>query len=74
MGGYWAVRAAGREPRINRAVAWPPVFDWLYRLLIVMRGPVGMMLRRRRLMRWSVRTRARLILRFGKSSTTPSTW
>ena len=28
MGGYWALRAAGREPRIDRVVAWPPVFDW----------------------------------------------
>jgi pimeloyl-ACP methyl ester carboxylesterase len=61
MGGYWALRAAGREPRIDRVVAWPPVFDWLYRLPAVMRGPVRIMLRRRRLMRWSVRTRARLI-------------
>jgi pimeloyl-ACP methyl ester carboxylesterase len=61
MGGYWAVRAAGREPRIDRVVAWPPVFDWLYRLPMVMRGPVRTMLRRRRLMRWNVRTRARLI-------------
>jgi pimeloyl-ACP methyl ester carboxylesterase len=61
MGGYWALRAAGREPRIDRVVAWPPVFDWLYRLPAVMRGPVRTMLHRRRLMRWSVRTRARLI-------------
>ena len=61
MGGYWALRAAGREPRIDRVVAWPPVFDWLHRLPAVMRGPVRTMLRRRRLMRWSVRTRARLI-------------
>jgi pimeloyl-ACP methyl ester carboxylesterase len=61
MGGYWALRAAGREPRIDRVVAWPPVFDWLHRLPAAMRGPVQTMLRRRRLMRWSVRTRARLI-------------
>jgi pimeloyl-ACP methyl ester carboxylesterase len=61
MGGYWALRAAGREPRIDRVVAWPPVFDWLYRLPAVMRGPVRTMLRRRRLMRWSVRARARLV-------------
>ena len=59
-GRYWALRAAGREPRIDRVVAWPPVFDWLHRLPIVMRGPVRTMLPRRRLMRWSVRTRARL--------------
>jgi pimeloyl-ACP methyl ester carboxylesterase len=61
MGGYWALRAAGREPHIDRVVAWPPVFDWLHRLPMVMRGPVRRMLRRRRLMRLSVRTRARLI-------------
>ena len=32
MGGYWALRAAGREPRIDRVVSWPPVYDWLYRV------------------------------------------
>ncbi len=61
MGGYWAVRAAGREPRINRVVCWPPVYDWLYRLPTLIRGPARTMLRRRRFMRWSVRTRARLV-------------
>ncbi|MEV8133174.1 alpha/beta fold hydrolase [Pseudarthrobacter oxydans] len=60
MGGYWAVRAAGREPRIHRVVAWPPVYDWLYRLPRVARGPVRAMVRHRGFMRWSVRTRARL--------------
>ncbi|MFD0045838.1 alpha/beta hydrolase family protein [Pseudarthrobacter scleromae] len=60
MGGYWALRAAGREPRIHRVVAWPPVYDWLYRLPRVARGPVRGMVRRRGFMRWSVRTRARL--------------
>ena len=47
-------------------VAWPPVFDWLYWLPAVMRSPVRTMLRRRRLMRWSVRTRARLIPTLGQ--------
>lgn len=60
MGGYWAVRAAGREPRIDRVVAWPPVHDWLHRVPPVVRGPVRTMVRHRRFMRWSVRTRARL--------------
>ncbi len=60
MGGYWALRAAGREPRIHRVVAWPPVYDWLYRVPPVVRGPVRTMVRHRRFMRWSVRTRARL--------------
>lgn len=60
MGGYWALRAAGREPRIDRVVAWPAVYDWLHRLPAAMRGPVRTMLGYRRFMRWSVRTRARL--------------
>lgn len=60
MGGYWALRAAGLEPRIRQVVAWPPVYDWLYRLPAVARGPVRGMLGHRDFMRWSVRTRARL--------------
>lgn len=60
MGGYWALRAAGREPRIDRVVSWPPVYDWLHRLPAPMRGPVRAMLGFRRFMRWSVRTRTRL--------------
>ena len=60
MGGYWALRAAGREPRIQSVVAWPPVYDWLHRVPPVLRGPVRMMVRHRPFMRWSVRTRAQL--------------
>ncbi|MBA2609857.1 MAG: alpha/beta fold hydrolase [Actinobacteria bacterium] len=61
MGGYWALRAASREPRIDRVVAWPPVYDWLHRLPPGVRGAARVMLRRRRFMRWSVRVRTRLI-------------
>jgi pimeloyl-ACP methyl ester carboxylesterase len=61
MGGYWALRAAGRESRIDRVVSWPPVYDWLHRVPRVLRGSTQAMLRRRRFMRWSVRTRARLV-------------
>ncbi|MBD1536847.1 alpha/beta hydrolase [Arthrobacter sp. S13_S34] len=60
MGGYWALRAAGREPRIHRVVAWPPVYDWFYRIPRVARGPIHAMVRHRDFMRWSVRIRARL--------------
>lgn len=60
MGGYWALRAAGRESRIDRVVSWPPVYDWLHRLPALARAPVRTMLGSRRFMRWSVRTRARL--------------
>jgi pimeloyl-ACP methyl ester carboxylesterase len=61
MGGYWAMRAAGREPRVDRVISWPPVYDWLYRLPRVLRGAARAMLRHRRLMRWSVAARARLL-------------
>ncbi|MGJ9371922.1 alpha/beta fold hydrolase [Nesterenkonia sp. CF4.4] len=60
MGGYWALRAAGREPRIDRVVSWPPVYDLLYRVPAPLRGPLRTMVGHRRFMRWSVRTRARL--------------
>jgi pimeloyl-ACP methyl ester carboxylesterase len=65
MGGYWAVRAAGREPRIDRVVAWPAVYDWMYRVPWPLRGATRAMLRRRRFMRWSVRLRARLVPTLG---------
>lgn len=61
MGGYWALRAAGRGPRIHRVVAWPPVYDWLHRLPPVLRMPARTMVLHRGFMRWSVRTRARLV-------------
>lgn len=61
MGGYWALRAAGREPRIDRVVSWPPVYDWLYRVPTLVRGTTRAMLRRRGFMRWSVRVRTRLV-------------
>lgn len=61
MGGYWALRAAGREPRIDRVVSWPPVYDWLHRIPAPVRGMTRAMLRRRRFMTWSVRVRTRLV-------------
>jgi pimeloyl-ACP methyl ester carboxylesterase len=61
MGGYWALRAAGREPRIDRVASWPPVYDWLYRVPAAARGATRWMLRRRDFMRWNVRVRTRLV-------------
>lgn len=29
MGGYWAMRAAAFEKRIDKVIAFPPVYDWL---------------------------------------------
>jgi pimeloyl-ACP methyl ester carboxylesterase len=61
MGGYWAIRAAGRERRIAKVVCWPPVYDWLHRVPAPLRGATRTMLRHRRFMRLSVRTRARIV-------------
>ena len=61
MGGYWSLRAASREPRIDRVVSWPPVYDWLHRVPAPVRGATRAMLHRRRLMTWSVRVRTRLV-------------
>ena len=61
MGGYWALRAASREPRIRAVVSWPPVYDWLLLVPGPARPLTRAMLRRRHFMRCSVRTRARLV-------------
>jgi pimeloyl-ACP methyl ester carboxylesterase len=60
MGGYWALRAAGREPRIDRVVSWPPVYDWLYQLPPPVRAAARRMFRLRGFMNWSIRVRTRL--------------
>jgi pimeloyl-ACP methyl ester carboxylesterase len=65
MGGYWSLRAAGLESRIDRVVSWPPVYDWMLRVPRVVRRPAQAMLRRRGLMRSSIRLRARLIPALG---------
>ena len=61
MGGYWAIRAAAFEPRIQRVVAWPPVYDWMARLPAPVPGFVRWMARRRSFMRWSIRMRMRFV-------------
>lgn len=60
MGGYWAIRAAGREPRIDRVVSWPPVYDWLYQLPRPVRAAARRMFRFRGFMNWSIRVRTRI--------------
>jgi pimeloyl-ACP methyl ester carboxylesterase len=60
MGGYWALRAAGREPRIDRVVCWPPVYDWLHQLPGPVRAAARRMLRLRRFMDLSIRARTRI--------------
>lgn len=61
MGGYWAIRAAGREPRIDRVVSWPPVYDWMHRLPAPVRAMAQGMFKWRGFMNWSIRLRARLV-------------
>jgi pimeloyl-ACP methyl ester carboxylesterase len=61
MGGYWALRAASRERRVDRVVSWPPVYDWLNRVPSAFRSSTRAMLRQRDFMRWSVRVRTRLV-------------
>lgn len=59
MGGYWAVRAAGHEPRVAAVVSWSPVYDWLARFPRPVAGFVRWMSARRGFMNASVRLRAR---------------
>jgi pimeloyl-ACP methyl ester carboxylesterase len=61
MGGYWSIRAAGREPRIDRVVSWPPVYDWMHRMPTPMRAMARGMFRWRGFMNWSIRLRTRLV-------------
>lgn len=61
MGGYWALRAAAFEPRVDRVVSWPPVYDWLLRAPAPLRSMTRRMLERRGFMNWSVRVRTRLV-------------
>lgn len=57
MGGYWAIRAAGREPRVERVVSWPPVYDWLARFVWPVPWLVRKMVAWPRFMNWSIRMR-----------------
>ncbi len=61
MGGYWALRAAGREPRIDRVVSWPPVYDWMQRVPAPIRALAQGMFHWRGFMNWSVSLRTRLV-------------
>jgi pimeloyl-ACP methyl ester carboxylesterase len=60
MGGYWALRAAAFEPRIERVVSWPPVYDWLHQIPRFARRLLGVLLRFRALMNLGIAIRMRL--------------
>lgn len=61
MGGYWALRAAAHEPRIDQVVAWPPVYDWLHQLPAFLRGPLRWVLQFRGLWNLNIRVRMRWV-------------
>lgn len=60
MGGHWAIRAAAFEPRVQRVVAWPPVYDWLHQLPRWVRPIIQAMVRWRWLMNLGIRLKMRL--------------
>ncbi|HUF39207.1 MAG TPA: alpha/beta hydrolase [Anaerolineales bacterium] len=60
MGGYWAVRAAAYEPRIQQVVSWPPVYDWLEQIPGWTQALVRGMLKTEGFMNWTIRLRMRL--------------
>jgi pimeloyl-ACP methyl ester carboxylesterase/RimJ/RimL family protein N-acetyltransferase len=60
MGGYWCLRAAAFEPRIDRVIVMASVLDWLEQLPAFLRRPVRAMAKRRRFMNASARLRMRL--------------
>lgn len=60
MGGWWALRAAALEPRIQRVVSWSPVYDWLSKLPRFAQRFVRWMVRFRRMMNPMIRFRMRL--------------
>ncbi|MDI1483625.1 alpha/beta fold hydrolase [Polyangium sp. y55x31] len=60
MGGYWAIRAASREPRIDAVVSWSPVYDWLGRFPRFAAGFVRRMVGWTRFMNVTIRWRMRM--------------
>ena len=55
MGGYWIMRAAAFESRIQRVIAMPPVYDWLEMTHPVNRSIAKWLLRHRRTTNFLVR-------------------
>lgn len=60
MGGYWAIRAASREPRIAAVVAWAAVYDWLARFPRFVGAFVRRMIGWTKFMNTTIRWRMRL--------------
>lgn len=60
MGGYWALRAAAYEPRIQQVVSWSPVYDWMEQLPGFAQKLVFWMIRWEGMMNATIRLRMRL--------------
>lgn len=60
MGGYWALRAAAFEPRIQRVVSWSPVYDWLEQIPGFAQTLLRQLLKWEGMMNASIRLRMRL--------------
>lgn len=61
FGGYWCVRAAAFEKRVKRLIIDAPLYDLMERYGPLIRGMVSWMMRHRRFLNWSIRTRAKAI-------------
>ncbi len=55
MGGYWCLRAAAFEKRIQQVIAFPPLLDWMESTNGAMRGLVNLMMKWEGLMRAQIR-------------------
>ncbi|WP_420632392.1 alpha/beta hydrolase [Candidatus Leptofilum sp.] len=60
MGGYWAIRAAAFEKRIQRVVSWSPVYDWLEQIPGFAQKMVQLIVRWEGMMNATIRLRMRL--------------
>jgi pimeloyl-ACP methyl ester carboxylesterase len=55
MGGYWAIRAAAFDKRIQRVVAFPPVYDWMELAGGISHGTVDFLMKWRGMMNFMVK-------------------
>jgi pimeloyl-ACP methyl ester carboxylesterase len=60
MGGYWAIRAAAFESRLQQVVSWSPVYDWMEQLPGFAQALLRQMLRWEGMMNAAIRLRMRL--------------
>lgn len=59
MGGYWVLRAAAFEKRIQQVIAMPPVYDWLELTHTFNKKMLTWLLKKRKLMNFLVKLKMR---------------